>query len=198
MPALVSAAMPIPVGGRGQSAARAPIPAQFMSRSVPLSSSAGKALPDWDMPPSFSTITDPFIVDPEEQAGKPTRASRSMSPEVGRPLPWLEVQDDDDFPLMSPPSTPPASNAKSHSTSNLLLPSRHSNTTPRRSGRPVNRHARTVSVPSLSTQPLVQREQQPPSPVSPKFADGHQVKYAGGRFQSAPAPTFLPMPTFAI
>lgn len=200
MPATAVLSMPAPGGGRDP---RAPIPGQFMSRSVPSIGSAGSALPEWDMPASFSSGTDPFVVDPDEPVVKPTRVSRSESPDAPPIVPWLEIQEDHVYP-MAPSSISAVSNTKSQSTPNILLTSQHqsspsSHSLPRRgSGRQTNRHARTVSVPSLSTLPYVQREQQPSSPTSPKVADGNQVKYAGGRFQSAPAPTFLPMPSFAI
>ena len=201
MPATAVLSMPAPGGGRGSP--RAPIPGQFMSRSVPSIGSAGSALPEWDMPASFSSGTDPFIVEPDESVVKPTRVSRSESPDAPPIVPWLEIQEDHVYP-MAPSSISTVSTTKSQSTPDILLTSQHrssasSHSLPRHgSGRQTNRHARTVSVPSLTTLPFVQREQQPSSPTSPKVADGNQVRYAGGRFQSAPAPTFLPMPSFAI
>ncbi len=195
-----TAALSIPTPSRGRDSSRAPIPDQFMSRSVPSSGGAGSALPDWDLPPSFSSRTDPFIVEHEGQVVKPARVSRSESPEARLPIvPWLEFQEDHVYTAMASATTA-ISSANSQSTPDVRLTSQHrsspsSNSIPCRSGRPTNRHARTVSVPSLSTLPFVQKEQQP---SSPKVVDSSQVKYAGGRFQSAPAPTFLPMPSFVI
>jgi Proline-rich nuclear receptor coactivator motif len=160
---------------RGRGSGRSSTGDPFLSRSVPVGTSVG-ALPDWDMPPSFGSTTDRKT----EIHPSPIQSRR----ERPAPVPWLEAFEDD--------TVPSTVDQKAQSSPNVHFPIEPPSPT-RRNARPMHHHTRTSSVPSISVNPLMQKES--PGPLD-RSKDGNVVKYAGGRFQSAPAPTFLPMPSF--
>lgn len=178
-----SEAIPIPVRAGSmrakstRSAASVDVP---LSRSVPLSISAGGALPDWDSPPTLRSRTEEdHIVEPES----PTVSRGPIDHSHGL-IPWETFEDD------AEPSVTPL---KSQSTPALLFPAFEPPSPTRRSARPVHRHIRTASVPTLLGSALVSLDDS----ERPEYTkDGKKIKYAGSRFQTAPAPTTLPMPSF--
>ncbi|KAF9506424.1 hypothetical protein BS47DRAFT_1399508 [Hydnum rufescens UP504] len=85
-----------------------------------------------------------------------------------QPVPWLEAFEDDTVSSTVDQKTQSSPNAHAPSQQDIVRS-------------------------SISVNPLMQKES--PGPLD-RSKDGNVVKYAGGRFQSAPAPTFLPMPSF--
>lgn len=211
--------IPIARNGRSGHARAATTSDPFLSRSVPVSS-----LPDWDLPPpSFGTssgsstssrsditamlgadlrnlpLSEPRLspppTTPEQRLQRPTRHLKVAARSEERLLvPWVETLEDEN-----------ERSAALHASAPLMSRSARTGTpdspTPRTPTRPARRHARTASVPSMSSvhgfsgspaAPIVHRKYG----GSPASNSEQANKYANGRFQSAPAPTFLPMPTF--
>jgi hypothetical protein len=211
----LSPSIPIARNGRSGHTRAASTSDPFLSRSVPVSS-----LPDWDLPPpSFGTsssntssrsdITAMLGVDlhhhlplsepqlspppatPEQRSQRPTPHPKAAVMSEGRLLvPWVETLEDEG-------ERSAALHASAPLVSRSGRPGIPDSPAPRTPTRPARRHARTASVPSMSS--VHGFSGSPAAPTAHRRYGGspEQVnKYANGRFQSAPAPTFLPMPTF--
>lgn len=140
-----------------------------LSRSVP--NASVPVLPDWDSPP---------------QASAPWNSAPPSPTEPEGPISWMETFGDDTVPVA------PKAPVRPFAVAQIQFPTGPPSP-PRRSARPVGRHNRTASTPSLSLALMARDEEDRPM-YTP---DGKLIKYAGSRFQSAPAPTFIPMPSFA-
>lgn len=207
----LSSSIPIARNRRSGHARAATTSDPFLSRSVPVSS-----LPDWDLPPpsfgisssSSGDITaadfhhpplsasqlSPTPATPERRSQPPAPLPRAAAMSDNRFLvPWIETLDEEERSAALHASAPLVSRP-----ARAGIPD---SPAPRTPTRPARRHTRTASVPSMSS--VHGFPSSPTTSASPRRYGGspasstEQVnKYANGRFQSAPAPTFLPMPTF--
>jgi len=210
---ILSASIPISRNGRSGHARAATTSDPFLSRSVPVSS-----LPDWDLPPpsfgvsgssSSSELTQatadfshPPLSAPQLPPSSPTvrRLQRpALHPKIAATsedrllVPWIDTLEDEEERSAALQASAPLVPRQSRSG----IPD---SPAPRTPTRPTRRHARTASVPSMSSvhgfsgSPAASTGRRHGG--SPASSTEQINKYANGRFQSAPAPTFLPMPTF--
>lgn len=149
----------------------------ILSRSVPTASVP--ALPDWDSPPLQSPRT----------VSAPWNSAPSTPTEPEGPISWMGDFGDDTVPAVTAPKP---TVVKPYPVAQIQFPTSPPSP-PRRSVRPLGRHTRTASSPTIGFSMLARDEEDRPM-FTP---DGKLIKYAGSRFQSAPAPTFIPMPSFA-
>lgn len=135
------------------------------------------------------------------------RTSKSTQSEERFLVPWTETLEDAEERHAAEGASNILSNAAKVARSNAVGIG-----APQTPTRPGRRHARTASVPSMSlinSHSLMHGSSTPPhhvytsapqsGPGTPASSSTDRVnKYAGGRFQSAPAPAFIPMPSFQL
>lgn len=213
-----SASIPISRSGRGGHTRAATSTDPFLSRSVP----SNNALPDWDLPASFGSSSGGNFSDSSDltttMATNMQQLSQSMSqlpmpsaspqrpvrpaprPSTGGAVseqrilvPWIETLEDEEERAAALGASAPLMMMNRPPRAGIV-----GNLGPSTPTRPVRRHARTASVPSLGTPHVFNGSSSGSStPNSRAESSTDRVnKYANGRFQSAPAPTFLPMPSF--